>query len=108
MNSPVISKTVGRGRMIYISGSTPEPAGDVGGQTRQVLARIDRLLAAAGSDKSRLLTAQVRLEDMADLDAHNAAWNDWVDPARPPLRACVQADLRCPGMRVEIMVTATK
>lgn len=105
---PVISKVVERGRMIYVSGVTPEPAGDVTAQTRQVLERIDRLLAAAGTDKSQLLTAQVWLKDMGDFEAHNAAWNDWVDRANPPVRACVQAELWRPEMRVEIMVTATK
>lgn len=105
---PVISKVVERGRMIYVSGVTPEPAGDVTAQTRQVLERIDRLLAVAGTDKSRLLTAQVWLKDMGDFEAHNTAWNDWVDRANPPVRACVQAELWRPEMRVEIMVTATK
>jgi len=105
---PVISKVVERGSMIYVCGVTPEPAGDVSAQTRQVLERIDRLLAAAGSDKSKLLTAQVWLRDMHDFEAHNAAWNDWVDRANPPVRACVQAELWRPEMRVEIMVTATK
>lgn len=105
---PVISKVVERGSMVYVCGVTPEPAGDVTAQTRQVLERIDRLLAAAGTDKSRLLTAQVWLKDMGDFEAHNAAWNDWVDRANPPVRACVQAELWRPEMRVEIMVTATK
>jgi len=101
-------KVVERGAMIYLRGATPKPGGDVKAQTRRVLERIDRLLAAAGSDRSKLLTAQVRLKDMADFEAHDAVWNDWVDRARPPLRACAQAELPHPGMRVEITVTATR
>jgi enamine deaminase RidA (YjgF/YER057c/UK114 family) len=105
---PIISKVVERGSMVYVCGVTPEPAGDVTAQTRQLLERIDRLLQGAGSDKSKLLTAQVWLSDMRDFEAHNAAWNAWVDPANPPVRACVQAALWQPEMRVEIMVTAAK
>lgn len=105
---PVISKVVEHGGMVYVCGVTPDPAGDVGTQTRQVLERIDKLLALAGSDKSKLLTAQVWLSDMRLFDAHNRVWNDWVDRKAPPVRACVQAPLWKPEMLVEIMVTATK
>ncbi len=80
---------------------TPDPVGDVSAQTRQVLERIDRLLNAAGTDKSKLLTAQVRLSDMSVFEAHNAAWNAWVDRANSPVRACVHAELWRPDMLVE-------
>jgi enamine deaminase RidA (YjgF/YER057c/UK114 family) len=60
----------------------------------------------AGTDKSKLLTAQVWLSDMRLFEAHNAAWNAWVDRENPPVRACVRADLVRPGLLVEIMVTA--
>jgi enamine deaminase RidA (YjgF/YER057c/UK114 family) len=92
-------RVIERGRMISVAGE--------GTHTKEVLDRIDRALAAAGVDKSRLLTAQVRLADLRDLDAHNAAWNEWIDPAHPPLRACAQGAMGAP-MRVEIMVTAAK
>jgi enamine deaminase RidA (YjgF/YER057c/UK114 family) len=82
--------------------------GDIKAQTKQVLERIDRLLESAGTDKSKLLTAQVWLADMRLFEDHNAAWNEWVDPQNPPVRACVRADLWQPNMLVEIMVTATK
>ena len=104
----MISRVVERGSMLYVFGVTPEPAGDVKDQTRRVLAGIDRLLAGAGSDKSKLLTAQVSLADMNDLAEHDSVWNEWVDPDNPPLRVCVQAQLVRPEMRVEIMVTAVK
>ena len=66
------------------------------------------LLAAAGTDKSRILTAQVWLADMALFERHNAAWNAWVDREHPPARACVQAALFRPELLVEIMVTAAR
>ena len=105
---PIISKAIVRGDTVYLCGVTSEPVGDVATQTRQVLERIDRLLAAAGTDKSKLLTAQVWLADMADFAAHNAEWNAWVDREHPPVRACVGAPLFRPGLKVEIMVTAAR
>ena len=105
---PVISKAVAWGGIVYLCGVTPDPGGDITAQTRQVLERIDRLLAVAGSDKSRLLTAQVWLSDMSLFEAHNAAWNAWVDPNNPPARVCVRAELWQPQMLVEIMVTAAR
>ena len=94
--------------MVYLCGVTRDPVGDIKSQTKQVLQRIDQLLETAGTDKSKLLTAQVWLADMRLFEDHNAAWNAWVDPQNPPVRACVQAELWRPNMLVEIMVTATK
>jgi enamine deaminase RidA (YjgF/YER057c/UK114 family) len=105
---PIISRVVVHGDIVYLCGVTPDPVGDVKSQTKQVLERIDRLLKTAGTDKSKLLTAQVWLADMRPFEDHNAAWNEWVDPQNPPVRACVRADLWRPNMLVEIMVTATK
>ena len=105
---PIISRAVVRGETVYLCGVTPDPVGDIRSQTKQVLERIDRLLAVAGSDKSKLLTAQVWLADMSLFEAHNAAWNAWVDRENPPVRACVRAELWQPGMLVEIMVTAAR
>jgi enamine deaminase RidA (YjgF/YER057c/UK114 family) len=91
---------------VYLCGIVPDPGGDVTGQTRQVLERIDQLLASSGTDKSKLLTAQIWLASMNDFAALNAVWNGWVDPRNPPVRACVQAALYRPDVLVEIMVTA--
>jgi len=106
--APIISTSVVRGDMVYLSGVTADPIGDVRAQTAQVLQRIDRLLAAAGTDKSRLLTAQVWLADMTTFVEHNEAWNEWVDAANPPVRACIEARLVHPRLLVEIMVTAAR
>src|SRR5712691_9292886 len=90
---PHIAGAVVHGDTVYLKGVTPDPGGDITSQTRQVLERIDALLALAGTDKSKLLTAQVFLSDMRLFEAHNAAWNEWVDRANPPVRACIRADL---------------
>lgn len=106
--APVISTSVTRGDTVYLSGVLASSPGDVRSQTAQVLQRIDQLLAAAGTDKSRLLTAQVWLADMATFVDHNEVWNEWVDPANPPVRVCVEARLVHPARHVEIMVTAAR
>ena len=105
---PVISRAVVQGDTVYLCGVTPDPVGNITSQTQQTLARIDHLLHQAGTDKSKLLSAQVWLSDMRLFEEHNAAWNAWVDRTNPPVRACVQANLWRPGMLVEIMVTAAK
>jgi enamine deaminase RidA (YjgF/YER057c/UK114 family) len=109
--APIISLAATHENIVYLCGVTADPAhlGDIKDQTKQVLERIDRLLARAGTDKSKLLSAQVWLTDMAHFEAHNAAWNAWVDPKNPPVRACLHSSqLWLPGLLVEIMVTATK
>jgi len=105
---PIISKLTVRGDMVYVCGVTSDPVGDVKAQTRQVLERIDRLLQSAGTDKSRILSAQVWLSDMKYFAEHNAVWNEWVDAKNPPVRACVGATLFRPELLVEIMVVASK
>jgi len=92
---------------IYLAGQVAEdPKADVTSQVRQVLAQIDRLLAEAGSDKSRILSATIYLPDMADFPALNAVWETWVVPGATPARATVQANLAAPEYKVEIQVVA--
>jgi enamine deaminase RidA (YjgF/YER057c/UK114 family) len=71
-----------------------------------VLAAIDKLLADAGSDKSRIVMAQIFLADMADFAAMNGVWDAWVPAGHTPARATVQAALAAPQWRIEIVVTA--
>jgi enamine deaminase RidA (YjgF/YER057c/UK114 family) len=97
-----------RGKMVYAQAAAPGHAGDIETQTRRVLERIDELLAAAGSDKSKLLTAKIRLADMSLLDAHAAVWNEWLASEKAPLRLYTQGALARPEMLVEVMVTALK
>ena len=92
---------------IYLSGQVAEdPKADITGQVRQVLAQIDRLLAEAGSDKTRILSATIYLPDMKDFPALNAVWETWVVAGATPARATVQANLAGPEYKVEIQVVA--
>ena len=92
---------------VYLAGQVADDGSqDIRGQTTQVLAAIDRLLAEAGSDKSRILMAQIFLADLADFEGMNAVWDAWVSPGSAPCRATVQAPLARPAWRVEIVVTA--
>ena len=93
--------------MVFLAGQVAEdPSQDISGQTRQVLAAIDELLREAGSDKSRLVSANIFLADMKDFAAMNAVWDAWVSPGNTPTRATVQAQLAQPKWRVEIVATA--
>lgn len=95
------------GDRMYLSGMIPEDtSADITGQVRQVLAEIDALLARGGSDKSKILSAQVWLSDIGDFAAMNAVWDAWVVPGHTPARATVEATLSEPAMKVEIMVVA--
>lgn len=108
---PIISLATVHDNIVYLCGVTADPdhLGDIKDQTRKVLDRIDRLLSRAGTDKSKILSAQVWLTDMGHFADHNSVWNAWVDPDSPPVRACVVSpQLWRPGMLVEIMVTAAR
>ena len=95
------------GRLVWLAGQVAEdPKADIARQTRSVLAQIDRLLAEAGSDKTRILSATIYLADMADYDAMNAEWDQWVAHGETPARATVQARLANPDYRVEIQLVA--
>ena len=92
---------------IYLAGQVADDATqDIRGQTRQVLASIDRLLGEAGSDKSRILMAQIFLADLADFAGMNEVWDAWVVAGQAPCRATVNSRLARPEWRVEIVVTA--
>ncbi len=103
-----LSEAVIYGGKLYSCGVVPDSAVCMPAyeQTCDVLAQIDALLAAAGSDKTRIIKAIIWLADMADYDAMNRAWDAWVVPGKTPARATVEARLANPGWRVEIMVEA--
>ena len=91
----------------YLAGQVAaDGAQDMTGQTRQVLAAIDALLARAGSDKSKLLMCQIFITDLADFAAMNAVWEAWLPAGHAPPRATVKAALAKPEWRVEMVVTA--
>ncbi len=92
---------------IYLAGQVASDArADIQGQTRQILAEIDTWLARAGSDKSKILMAQIFLTDLADFAGMNEVWDAWVVPGQTPPRATVQAALAKPGWKIEVVVTA--
>ena len=82
--------------------------GDAAAQTGNLLASVERLLAQAGSDRSRILMATLYLSDMADYDAMNAVWDDWLPEGSAPVRACIGAHLANPGYRIEAVVVAAR
>ena len=93
---------------VYLSGQVPDDRStSVADQTRQVLEKIDALLAEAGSDKSRLLSAQVWLASMDDFSAMNAVWDAWVTPGQTPTRCCGKVELNDPKCLIEITAIAT-
>jgi enamine deaminase RidA (YjgF/YER057c/UK114 family) len=103
-----MSQAVVHGDTIYLAGQVGTPGAPVAEQTREVLAAIDRLLGAAGSDKTRILSATIWLADMADFAAMNAVWDAWVAPGHAPARATGESRLAAPGYKVEIIVVAAK
>jgi enamine deaminase RidA (YjgF/YER057c/UK114 family) len=106
---PRMSRCVVRGDMVYLAGLTAnDTTQEIKGQTRQVRDKIDGYLAQAGTGKSNLLSANLWIKDMALFAEMNSVWNSWVDPANPPARACVQAQMARPEVLIEIMVTAAK
>lgn len=95
------------GGVAYLAGQIPlTPGADIETQTAEVLSEIDELLAKCGSDKTRILRAQIYLADIADFDGMNRAWDAWVVPGKAPARATVEAKLANPDWKVEIVVTA--
>jgi enamine deaminase RidA (YjgF/YER057c/UK114 family) len=95
--------------VVYLAGMVPERGDtDIRGQTDDVLAQVAQRLSEAGSDKSRILRAEIYLTDIRDIAAMNEVWDAWVLPGSAPPRATVQAALADPGWRIEIVVTAAR
>jgi enamine deaminase RidA (YjgF/YER057c/UK114 family) len=108
-SNPRLSGAVIFGDLIFLSGQVPGDAVDASNQTREVLAKIDALLAEAGSDKDHLLSATIYLKDIgADFAAMNEVWSAWLSPGQAPTRTTVQAELARPQVLVEITVTAVR
>jgi len=107
---PRMSKAVVHGNTVYLAGSVAnEPKGkSVAEQAKDILGQIDGFLAQAGSDKSKLLTANIWVTSMSDFAEMNAVWDAWVSPGNTPARATVEAKLASPDYKLEIMVVAAK
>ena len=105
---PRMSQAVVHNGTVYLAGQVSKNPDGVQAQTRDILARIDELLATAGTDKSKLLSATVWLTDISTWSAMNEVWDAWVDAANPPVRAAIEAALAGPEYEVEIMVVAAQ
>ncbi len=106
---PRMSQAVIHGRTVYLAGQVADdPSQDVAGQTRQILASIDRLLDEADSDKTRILSATIYLADIGSFGQMNSVWDTWVPQGHTPARATVEAKLAAPAYKVEIQVVAAQ
>ena len=107
--SAIYNKVVEANGFVFTSGIVADDTGqDTSGQTRQILAEIDRLLGLCGASKSQIVSAMIWLTDIRDRDAMNTVWTEWTGGKDLPVRACVEGRLADPRMRVEIQVTAAK
>ena len=97
------------GDLVFLAGQVADDkGGDVASQTRESLAKVDDLLARAGTDKSRALSVQIWLASMEDFDAMNAVYDAWVVAGDAPTRCCGKVELSDPAYRVEIVVIAAR
>lgn len=105
---PRMSKAVAHGDTLYTAGQVADKTkgGSVREQTLEILALIEAILAGAGSEKARILSATIYLSDISTFAEMNAVWDAWVDKTNPPARATVEARLVAPDYKVEIAVVA--
>lgn len=105
---PRMSQVVSHNGVVYTAGQVAHgaPGASVADQTRDILQTIDRLLSEAGTDKSKLLTANIWLTDISTFDEMNGVWDAWLAPGHAPARATVESKLAAPQFKVEIAVTA--
>ena len=104
-----MSQAVSYGNLVFLAGQVAsDPSADVAGQTRQILGEIDRLLAAAGTDKTQILSTTIYLADIATFADMNGVWDAWVPQGHLPARATVEAKLANPSYQVEIQVVAAR
>lgn len=102
-----LSETAIHNGTVYLAGQiADDTTQDIEGQTREVLAHVDRLLNEAGSDKTCILMAQIFISDMAHFAGMNNVWDEWVAQGHTPPRATVEAKLANPACLVEIVITA--
>jgi len=103
-----MSKIVIHNDTVYLCGQVGGREGSVADQTRECLSRVESLLEQAGSSPDKILQAIIWLSDMADFDEMNAVWDAWVSPENAPARACGEARLAHPDLKVEIIITAAR
>lgn len=108
--NPRMSQIVVHGDTLYLAGQVAknQSCGTVCEQTREILFQIESLLSEVGSDKTKLLSVTIYLANISDFAAMNEVWDTWVAKDRAPARACVEARLAHPDLRVEISVVAAR
>jgi enamine deaminase RidA (YjgF/YER057c/UK114 family) len=101
------SRAVIHAGLVHFAGQVADDfGGDITSQTQEALARIDRLLGEAGSDRSRVISATIWLKTMADYAGMNAVWDGWIDRDNAPARCCGVVEMADPGILVEIIMVA--
>ena len=103
-----MSQIVTHGETVYLAGQVGNPGESVADQTKACLEKVEALLAEAGSDATRILQCTIWLADMADFAEMNAVWDAWVPEGHTPARACGEAKLATPELKVELIVVAAK
>jgi enamine deaminase RidA (YjgF/YER057c/UK114 family) len=104
-----LSETAIYNGVVYLAGQIPEDTSQgITGQTKEVLSHVDRLLAEANSDKSRILSCQIYLSDISLIGEMNQVWDAWVSPGNAPPRATVEAKLANSDWLIEVVVTAAQ
>ena len=105
---PRMSQAVAYGNLVFLAGQVAlrAPGASIAEQTADILSKTDELLAEAGSDKSKLISASIWLTDIATFNEMNAVWDAWIAPGNTPARACVESRLAAPQFAVEIAVIA--
>jgi enamine deaminase RidA (YjgF/YER057c/UK114 family) len=109
-NGPRMSRVVVHGDTVYLAGLTADATAgkSLAEQTKEILDKIDGLLAKGGTDRSKLLQAVIWLQDIRTVDEFNKVWDAWVVPGSGPARACIEARLQSPAKGIEIQVTAAR
>jgi enamine deaminase RidA (YjgF/YER057c/UK114 family) len=107
---PRMSMAVAHGPLVFLAGQVAreKAGGSVTEQTKEILSIIDGLLAKAGTDKTKLLSANIWLTDISTFAEMNSQWDAWVAPGCAPARATVEAKLAAPQFTVEIAVIAAR
>ena len=101
-----MSEAVCYNGIVWVAGQVGTPGDSVADQTRTCLAEVDRILAEAGTDKTRILSAQIWLADISTFAEMNSVWDQWVPQGHTPARATGEAKLATPDYKVEVIVTA--
>ena len=109
-NGPRMSRAVVHGDTVYLAGLTADAmvGKSVAEQTQEILGKIDNLLKASGTDKTKLVQATIWLQDIRTVDEFNKVWDAWVIAGQTPARACIEARLQSPAKMIEIQVTAAR